>query len=63
MKKYAEDENYLDDADYDNEAIEDLHEVSPIPKGYQPNWRKIELVKEQLALREALSDFNDYVID
>jgi hypothetical protein len=52
-----------DDAEDDFELLDDIdeHELEIFANGGPPpNWRRIDLIKEQMWLKEQLQDFNDW---
>ena len=60
--KNAIDDDYADD-DFDGdlpEGIEDFEATYTAPLGSKHNWRRIELLKEKMWLKNQLQDFNDW---
>jgi hypothetical protein len=55
--------NDVSEDDGDFELIEgiDEHELEIVATaGHVPNWRRIDLIKEKIWLKEQLQDFNDW---
>lgn len=54
-----DDADFLDDAD-DFEIERDEEELTTAPRQKAVAWKKIDSLREKIALRNALSDFEDY---
>jgi hypothetical protein len=65
MKGTKDQDDFLDDvddSDLDDSDLDDETMLRAMSGAKKINWQRIENIRDQLALKAALSDFDDYRI-